>query len=36
LDLKRYRDLLAQDAIARQQVDTQEALVRQLQGTVHG
>ncbi|MEY3765364.1 MAG: hypothetical protein RLZ03_323 [Pseudomonadota bacterium] len=34
LDLKRYRDLLAQDAIARQQVDTQEALVRQLQGTV--
>lgn len=34
LDLKRYRDLLSQDAIARQQVDTQEALVRQLQGTV--
>ena len=34
LDLKRYRDLLNQDAIARQQVDTQEALVRQLQGTV--
>ena len=34
VDLKRYRDLLSQDAIARQQVDTQEALVRQLQGTV--
>ena len=34
VDLKRYRDLLNQDAIARQQVDTQEALVRQLQGTV--
>lgn len=34
LDLKRYKDLLEQDSIARQQVDTQEALVRQLQGTV--
>ncbi|MEG2976561.1 MAG: MdtA/MuxA family multidrug efflux RND transporter periplasmic adaptor subunit, partial [Comamonas sp.] len=34
LDLKRYKELLAQDSIARQQVDTQEALVRQLQGTV--
>lgn len=34
LDLKRYKDLLAQDSIASQQVDTQEALVRQLQGTV--
>lgn len=34
LDLERYRDLLSKDAIARQQVDTQEALVRQLQGTV--
>ncbi|MDD3355115.1 MdtA/MuxA family multidrug efflux RND transporter periplasmic adaptor subunit [Zoogloea sp.] len=34
LDLERYRGLLAQDSIARQQVDTQEALVRQYQGTV--
>lgn len=34
LDLKRYQDLLAQDSIARQQVDTQQALVRQLKGTV--
>jgi len=34
IDLKRYQDLLAQDSIARQQVDTQEALVRQLAGTV--
>jgi multidrug efflux system membrane fusion protein len=34
LDLERFRDLLAKDAIARQQVDTQEAQVRQLQGTV--
>jgi len=34
LDLERYKDLLAKDAIARQQVDTQEALVAQLDGTV--
>jgi multidrug efflux system membrane fusion protein len=34
LDLTRFRDLLAKDGIAKQQVDTQEALVRQLQGTV--
>lgn len=34
LDLERYKELLAKDSIARQQVDTQEALVRQLQGTV--
>ena len=34
LDLQRYRDLLAKDSIARQQVDTQDALVNQLQGTV--
>ena len=34
IDLERYRGLLAQDSIARQQVDTQEALVRQYQGTV--
>ncbi|MGA0611937.1 MdtA/MuxA family multidrug efflux RND transporter periplasmic adaptor subunit [Caldimonas sp. KR1-144] len=33
-DLARYRSLLAQDSIARQQVDNQEALVRQYQGTV--
>jgi multidrug efflux system membrane fusion protein len=34
LDLQRYKDLLAQDSIATQQVDTQAALVRQLEGTV--
>ena len=34
IDLERYRDLLSKDSIARQQVDTQDALVRQLQGTV--
>ncbi|MEX8191787.1 efflux RND transporter periplasmic adaptor subunit [Comamonas guangdongensis] len=34
LDLQRYKELLAQDSIASQQVDTQLALVRQLQGTV--
>lgn len=34
LDLERFTGLLAKDAIARQQVDTQAALVRQLQGTV--
>ena len=34
LDLQRYQDLLAKDAIARQQVETQQALVRQLEGTV--
>ena len=34
LDLQRYQALLAQDSIASQQVDTQAALVRQLQGTV--
>lgn len=34
VDLERYKDLLSKDSIARQQVDTQEALVRQLQGTV--
>lgn len=33
VDLARYKDLLAKDAIAKQQVDTQEALVRQLNGT---
>ncbi len=32
--LERYRTLLAQDSIARQDVDTQAALVQQLQGTV--
>jgi multidrug efflux system membrane fusion protein len=34
LDLERYRTLLAQDSIAKQQLDTQEALVRQYEGTV--
>jgi multidrug efflux system membrane fusion protein len=34
LDLERYRTLLAQDSISKQQVDTQEALVRQFEGTV--
>jgi multidrug efflux system membrane fusion protein len=34
IDLERYRILLEKDSISRQQVDTQEALVRQYQGTV--
>ena len=34
LDLARYKDLLAKDSIARQQVDTQDALVGQLTATV--
>lgn len=34
VDLKRYQTLLAQDSIAAQQVDTQAALVRQLEDTV--
>lgn len=34
LDLERYQTLLAQDSISRQQLDTQDALVRQYQGTV--
>ena len=32
--LSRYQTLLAQDSIARQEVDTQAALVKQLQATV--
>ncbi|MBR7070540.1 MAG: MdtA/MuxA family multidrug efflux RND transporter periplasmic adaptor subunit [Oxalobacter sp.] len=34
LDLQRYRQLLSQNSIARQQVDTQAALVRQYEGSV--
>lgn len=34
IDLERYHTLLIQDSIARQQVDTQTALVKQLEGTV--
>lgn len=34
LDLARYQTLLKQDSIASQQVDTQQALVRQYEGTV--
>ncbi len=33
-DLRRYQVLLAQDSIARQQVDTQAATVRQLEGSI--
>jgi multidrug efflux system membrane fusion protein len=33
-DLTRYQDLLSKDAIPRQQLDTQQALVRQLEGSV--
>ena len=33
-DLKRYQTLVSQDSIARQQLDTQASLVRQLQATV--
>jgi multidrug efflux system membrane fusion protein len=34
VDLARYKDLLAKDAVPKQQLDTQAALVRQLEGTV--
>ncbi|MFT5643638.1 MAG: multidrug efflux system membrane fusion protein [Janthinobacterium sp.] len=34
LTLRRFQTLLAQDSIARQDVDTQSALVKQLEGTV--
>jgi multidrug efflux system membrane fusion protein len=34
VDVERYRGLLAKDSIAKQQVDAQEALVRQYEGTV--
>jgi multidrug efflux system membrane fusion protein len=34
VDLARYRDLMAKDAIPKQQLDTQVALVAQLEGTV--
>ena len=34
VDVERYRDLLAKDSIAKQQVDTQIALVQQLSATV--
>src|SRR6266853_3705023 len=34
IDSQRYRTLFAQDSIAKQQVDTQDALVRQYEGTV--
>jgi multidrug efflux system membrane fusion protein len=34
VDLARYRDLLAKDALPRQQLDSQAALVAQLEGTV--
>jgi len=36
LDQKRYTELVAQDSIAKQQLDTQEALVKQYEGTVAG
>jgi len=34
LDLQRYRNLIAEDSIARQQLDTQEALVRQYEAAI--
>jgi multidrug efflux system membrane fusion protein len=34
IDLKRYRELFAQDSIAKQQLDTQAALVLQYEGSV--
>jgi membrane fusion protein, multidrug efflux system len=36
LDWKRYRQLFAEDSVAKQQLDTQESLVRQLQAAVLG
>ena len=34
IDLQRYQTLFAQDSIARQQLDTQQALVRQYEGAI--
>ena len=34
IDLERYRVLFTQDSVAKQQLDTQESLVRQYEGTV--
>lgn len=34
LDLERYKDLLAEDSVSKQQLDTQEGLVRQLEGAL--
>lgn len=34
VDLERYRVLFAQDSVPKQQLDTQESLVRQFQGTI--
>lgn len=34
VDLRRYRNLIAEDSIAQQQLDTQEALVRQYQAAI--
>jgi len=34
IDLERYKLLLSQDSVAKQQVDTQDALVRQYEGTL--
>lgn len=34
VDLARYKDLLSKDAAPKQQLDTQQALVRQIEGTV--
>jgi multidrug efflux system membrane fusion protein len=34
LDLERYKTLFAQDSVAKQQLDTQAALVRQYEGTI--
>jgi len=34
IDLQRYRVLVAQDSIAKQQLDTQESLIRQYEGAV--
>jgi len=34
IDLERYKTLFAQDSIAKQQMDTQDALVRQLRATI--
>lgn len=34
IDLARYRDLVAQDSASKQQLDTQQALVRQYEGSV--
>jgi multidrug efflux system membrane fusion protein len=35
MDLQRYKDLFAEDSVSKQQLDTQEALVKQYESAIH-